>query len=387
MWYLNAYTILSLLGMAVLLSVLGLWKGRTGRFARKTVLLLFSVGFIAVYSAKLAVFSVLYVALNYALYRLILGVSDRWKKTAFVFAIAANIAALFVLRLFADGTFESEWFAPVLLLGLVYTLLKVINSFFHAYYVAEKPAPGLIEYACYLLFIPTFTSGPIMRFHEFLRDLRADKTITIEMVTDGVKRIIRGLFKKVVLVSLMMDGYQRLTEGDMTAAESAGTLLLYYVLLYFDFSGYSDIAIGFGRLMGIDVPENFKKPFSSPTLTQFWRNWHATLGDWFREHVFQMFATKSQSRLIAAFMALFVMVLVGLWHGIGILFILWGVYHGILLALENLLRQTTVNKRKTSKLQFWTRCAIVNLFVAFGTIFFSANTDVAEKILRGFGHW
>ncbi|MFC5532413.1 MBOAT family O-acyltransferase [Cohnella yongneupensis] len=387
MWYLNASTILSLLGIAIVLSLLSLWKGRTGRFARQSVLLLFSVAFIAVYSAKLAVFSVLYVSANYAFYRLILGSSQALRKPIFVLSIIANIAALFALRLFADGTFQNAWFAPVILLGLVYTLLKVINTFFHAYYVAEKPAPRLDEYASYLLFIPTFTSGPIMRFHEFLRDLRANKPVTAETIESSIKRIIRGLFKKLVIVSLMMDAYQKLVEGDMNALDSGCALLVFYVLLYFDFSGYSDIAIGFGRLMGIDVPENFKKPFSSPTLTQFWRNWHATLGDWFREHVFQMFASKSQSRLFSAFMALFVMVLVGLWHGIGILFILWGLYHGVLLALENVLRQTTVNKRKTPKLEYWTRCVIVNLFVAFGTIFFSSTPEMAEKIVKGFLHW
>lgn len=387
MWYLNANTILSLMGIAAVFAFLGLWSGRAWQAMRMPMMLLFSIVFIAAYSLKLAVFSVAYVIVNYALYRMVLASGGRLRKPLFVLAILANIAALLLLRFFAQGLLTHPWFAPVILIGLVYTLLKVINTFFHAYYIAEKPAPSIFEYASYLLFIPTFTSGPLLKFHEFLRDLRADYRLTGESLEWSVKRIIRGLFKKLVLVSLLMSVYQELLSGELNALQSAAVLVVFYILLYFDFSGYSDIAIGFGRLMGIQVPENFKKPFSSPTLTQFWRNWHATLGDWFRDHVFQTFAPKAGSRLYSAFMSFLVMFLVGLWHGIVPLFILWGVYHGVLLAIENLLKQTMVNKRKVSRFQFWARCALVNVFIAFGTIFFSESTEVAKNILKGFGNW
>lgn len=387
MWYLNAYTILSLLCMTALLALLAAWRGKSGIGLRKPLMLLFSFGFIAVYSEKLALFSMAYVMVNYGLYRLLLGSSGFIRKVWFIGSIAGNMGSLLLLRALAQGVLVHYWFAPVMLLGLVYTLLKVINTFYHAYYVAEKPGPTWIEYACYLLFIPTFTSGPLLKFHEFLRDLRQDYTLTSESLEWSVKRIIRGLFKKLVLVSLLVSVYQDLISGEMNVWQSGLALLAFYILLYFDFSGYTDIAIGFGRLMGIQVPENFKKPFSSPTMTQFWRNWHATLGDWFRDHVFQMFAAKAGSRLYSALIAFFVMLLVGLWHGFAPLFILWGVYHGLLLALENLFKQTMVNKRKVSKLQFWTRCAMVNMFIAFGTIFFSESTAVALKIVRGFGNW
>ncbi|MHA6481412.1 MBOAT family O-acyltransferase [Paenibacillus sp. strain BS8-2] len=387
MWYLNAYSIVSLVVMAALLAVLGLFSSSIRKPLRMPLILLFSVVFLSVYSLKLAVFSILYVIGNYILFRCVLGSAGWLRKPAFVGAIAANIVALFVLRLYAKGELTHAWFDAVLLLGLVYTLLKVINTFYYAYYVAEKPGPSLAEYACYLLFIPTFTSGPLLKFHEFLRDLRSDYRLDGELLEWSVKRIIRGLFKKLVLVSLLMMVYKELLSGDLNAWQSAAVLFVFYVLLYFDFSGYSDIAIGFGRLMGIQVPENFKKPFSSPTMTQFWRNWHATLGDWFREHVFQMIAPKAGSRIYAAFISFFIMFLVGLWHGISPLFILWGIYHGVLLALETLLKQTMVNKRKVSRAQFVARCVMVNIFIGFGTIFFSENTEVAMKILRGFSVW
>src|SRR5206468_7200830 len=125
--------------------------------------------------------------------------------------------------------------------------------------------------------------------------------------------------------------------------ESLFLMIWFYALIFFDFSGYSDIAVGFGRLMGYNIPENFKKPFQSPTLTQYWRNWHATLGDWFRDHIFMFFSRQTPTRWTAAGLSLLIMVLIGLWHGFSWLYVLWGVYHGILMGLENLLNKTTVN--------------------------------------------
>lgn len=386
MWYLNAYTIVSLLGMTALISALAAWTGSFGQKMRGPLILLFSLAFLAVYSRKLAVFSVLYVLLNFALYKLILGAAEKWRKPAFIAAIAANLAALLVLRLFSMEVLSHPLFAAVLLVGLVYTLLKVIDTFYHALYIAEKPGPGLMEYACYLLFIPTFTSGPLMKFNDFLRDLRGPYRLTAEVLEWSVKRIIKGLFKKLVLAAILVLVYNDLlASGDLRPWTSAAVLAVFYVMLFFDFSGYSDIAVGFGRLFGIQVPENFKKPFSSPTLTQFWRNWHATLGDWFRDHIFLFWAGKS--RFSSALISFVVMLLVGLWHGFQPLFILWGVYHGILLFLETVLHQTMVGKRKVSRLHYGSRCLAVNILVGFGTIFFSDSMDTAMRILKGFTAW
>lgn len=387
MWYLKAFTIVSLLGLSVFNAMLGAWVGAFGQALRKPIILLFSLSFLGLYSQKLVVFALLYVICNYGLYRLVLGMTGLWRKWAFSVSIAANIGMMLLLRLFSEGLIIHPWFAPVLLLGLIYTLLKVISTFYHAYYIADKPGPGLVEYACYLLFIPTFTSGPLIKFHEFLKDLRSPHRLTGETLEWAVKRIIKGLFKKLVLANLLMLLYNDLIAGELNAGSSSLVLITFYILLFFDFSGYSDIAIGFGYLLGIRVPENFKKPFSSPTLTQFWRNWHATLGDWFRDHIFLFWAGKTPTRLYSGVLSFIIMVLVGLWHGLELLFLLWGAYHGFLLFLENIWRQTTVNKRKVSRTHYWTRCILVNMLVAFGTIFFSENLGVASKILKGFLVW
>ncbi|WP_157857720.1 MBOAT family O-acyltransferase [Gottschalkia purinilytica] len=274
------------------------------------------------------------------------------------------------------------WLDVVLVVGLIYNLLKMIDLQFYAYYMSEKI--NLFDLVTYILFVPAFTSGPIMPYRAFNQQLYSYKEVDSISIEKFIKRIIRGLFKKIVIVKLFSYIYYSLLGLKINIFISILILMSYYILLYFDFAGYTDIAIGFGGLMGFDVPENFKKPFTSPTLTQFWRNWHATLGDWFRSHVFMPFAQFSQSRIFVGALSFMIMFLIGLWHGFNNLFILWGIYHGILLFLENVLNLTMVNKRKVKKSYFIFRCVATNTLVGFGTIFFSENIEIAKKILHGF---
>jgi alginate O-acetyltransferase complex protein AlgI len=208
--------------------------------------------------------------------------------------------------------------------------------------------------------------------------------VTAEELESSVKRIIAGMFKKIVIVPYMWDVFHRvLAAPELNTHQSLFLMVWFYALIYFDFSGYSDIAIGFGRLMGYNVPENFKKPFLSPTLTQYWRNWHATLGDWFRDHIFMLVSRKTPSRRTAAGLSMLIMTLIGLWHGFTWLYLMWGIYHGILLALENLLNRTTVNKRKVSKTYFYARCLLVQLCVTAAVIVYSENAETVLRIYRG----
>lgn len=381
MWYLNIYMILSLLGVVVLLAAVCGFTGGNMKGIRKVVLLIFSLGFVFVFSRKLAAFYVTYALFNYILFLLILKMKSK-NKFFFIGAIILNVGAISLLRVYDLIFITNTAFAPIIIVGFIYTLLKAIDTHYYAYYIENKVS--LINYINYILFIPTFTSGPIIKLKDFNEDINKEFKFNAGGLEKNVKRIILGLFKKVVLVSIMVSMYDSLLLENLNFFKSSVILILYYFLLFFDFSGYSDIAIGFGSLMGFRIPENFKKPFSSPTLTQFWRNWHASLGDWFREHIFNLFSRKINSRVIAGIMSFFIMLLIGLWHGFNLLFILWGAYHGILLLIENVLKLTMVNKRKVSVTYFWSRCFLTNALVAFGTIFFSQDLHVAAKILRGF---
>lgn len=374
MWYLNMNAVLALCGMAAVLMLTRFWPQN-----KRILVLLFNLSFLLAFSRELFVFYMLYTLLNFAGF-VFLCRTAHLRKMWFVALIAANVAAVSSLRFYGMSALEH----PVFLLGLIYNVLKVIDALYFAYYFGKEGQAKAIDYFNFVLFVPTFTSGPILKFRDFMADTKQPYAMTSELFEASVKRIILGMFKKMVIVPWMWNVFDRvLAHPELHTHHSLFLMVWFYVLIYFDFSGYSDIAIGFGRLMGYNIPENFKKPFLSPTLTQYWRNWHATLGDWFRDHIFMLVSRKTPTRWTAAGLSVLIMVLIGLWHGFTWLYLLWGVYHGILLAIENLLQKTTVNKRKVSKAYFYTRCLIVQLCVTAAVIVYSESAETVLRIYRG----
>lgn len=371
--------IVGLAGMIAALMLTRRWKQN-----KRILLLLFNLGFLLVFSHKLFLFYLVYVALNYAGY-LFLGQTASARRVWFLLLIAANVGAVVAGRFFEYGWSDSPVLGLFLTLGLLYNFLKVIDAYFFAYFFGKENRASLLDYANYILFVPTFTSGPILRFRDFMADTKKPYAVDAALFEESVKRIILGLFKKIVLVAWMSAVFNYVSAGELTVFHSVFLMVWFYIWIYFDFSGYSDIAIGFGRLMGYTVPENFKKPFLSPTLTQYWRNWHATLGDWFREHIFMFFSRKTPSKLTAAGLSMLIMVLIGLWHGFTWLYVAWGVYHGALLAIENLTNRSLVNKRKVSKTYFYLRCLLTQALVTFAVIVYlpSTKTDLILRIYRG----
>ena len=206
------------------------------------------------------------------------------------------------------------------------------------------------EYMTYLLFYPAFTAGPIDRIERFTKDLR--KVVVFRDAPEiglAGKRLVLGLFKKFVVA----DGLALFALNAANASQVAGagwTWLLIYayaLLIYFDFSGYTDLAIGLGHLVGIALPENFNAPYFRPNLTQFWNNWHMTLTQWFRAYWFNPLTRAMRTAKTAAGAAryspfgvllvtqLSTMVLIGLWHGVTWNFVLWGAWHGVGLLAQN----------------------------------------------------
>ncbi|PYI51212.1 MBOAT family O-acyltransferase [Paenibacillus flagellatus] len=376
-YLLNLHALAALLGMALVLMATRRWPGN-----KRILVLLFNLCFLYLFSRKLFLFSIAYTLVNYAGY-VWLCHAAKGRRLLFGTAIALNVAAVVSLRLFDMDVFEGTWFDAIYLFGLIYTVLKVIDAYYFAYYVGKQGKAPLLDFVNYLLFIPTFTSGPILKFRDFMADAKKPYTVSAADFEAGIKRIILGLFKKVVLVAGMTVVFKHVAGLELHVYHSVFLMIWFYALIYFDFSGYSDIAIGFGRLMGYTIPENFKRPFLSPTLTQYWRNWHATLGDWFRDHIFMIFSRSFTSRGAAAVLSIVVMVLIGLWHGFSWLYLLWGVYHGTLMALESLLQLSIVNRKKVSAFYFYGRCVVTQVLVTIGIVVYSGNTDVALRIYKG----
>lgn len=200
------------------------------------------------------------------------------------------------------------------------------------------PAFSLGEYFTYVLFFPAFLSGPIDRPERFLKDAHAAPAPFADSLMEGGRRLALGLFKKFVLADTL--ALAALNETNALQVNGAGwmwlILYLYAFRIYFDFSGYTDLAIGLGRLMGFKLPENFNNPYLKPSLTLFWNSWHITLAQWIRSYVFNPFsrAMRSREKPMAAWLVILlgqimVMGLIGLWHGITWNFLIWGLWHAL----------------------------------------------------------
>ncbi|HET7505753.1 MAG TPA: MBOAT family O-acyltransferase [Kofleriaceae bacterium] len=287
--------------------------------------------------------------------------------------IAALLAIAIALRLpsyfLPDRALSATLLGDPILhwIGFSYFLLKCIHVM-RGSARGIVAAPGALQLLHYVLFVPTLTSGPIYRLDTFVTQLEAPRQLSWDGVHDGLVRCLIGIAKKVVLVPTLAAIVSPLSARGLAGKPLAFAAL--YVLLYFDFSGYTDVAIGLGRLLGFQVPENFKKPFTSTTLTQFWRNWHATLGDWIRENVFiPLGGLRAEGAKLSA-IVLGSMLLVGLWHRFTLVFIGWGAYHGALLLLENWLGVKPLRPYRTPWWQLWLRYALIQAAAAGGMFAF-----------------
>lgn len=291
-------------------------------------------------------------------------------------ALIAITVALRVKQYFLPGVvLSASPIADDLLkwIGFSYFLLKGLHVMFASARGIVTP-PSLWTLLQYQLFLPTLTSGPIYRVEAFGKQLAEPKRVSWDHFEIGGLRILIGLFKKVVVVPVLTSW--------IVALHGRGVLLeppayvLTYAMLFLDFSGYSDMAVGLGRLFGFVVPENFKSPFTATTLTQFWRNWHVTLGDWQREQVFiPMGGMRAKGWALAGIM-LFSMVIVGLWHGFKLIFLGWGLYHGTAMLLEHKLGVRPLHAHRAPAWKLWLRYAIVQAVVIGGMFMFIGGPNL-----------
>ena len=205
------------------------------------------------------------------------------------------------------------------------------------------PELSLPEFATYVVFFPSLSAGPIDRAERFASDLRKEFHLTQDETLLAGQRIVIGLFKKFVIADAL--ALMALNDTLATQVRTTGwmwiVLYAYTFQIYFDFSGYTDIAIGIARLVGIKLPENFTSPYTKPNITQFWNSWHITLTQWIRSYFFNPFNRWIRGyKSIPAWTMLLLgqlatMFLIGLWHGITVNFILWGIWHGLGLFIQN----------------------------------------------------
>lgn len=228
-------------------------------------------------------------------------------------------------------------------LGFSYVSFRLLHTIFDRL-SGRLPPVSLAEFVNYVIFFPAFTAGPIDRIERFVRDMNQPIELDPSGWVEAGSRLASGLFKKFVLADgLAWFAINGVFAQNLEVPGPSWMLLYAYSLrIFFDFSGYTDIAIGLGRLLGVHLPDNFDSPYLKPNITQFWNAWHMTLTQWFRAYFFNPLTRlmRSSDKVFPDFLMIFLaqvstMIMIGLWHGITAGFLLWGIWHGLGLFIHN----------------------------------------------------
>ncbi|HEY5730376.1 MAG TPA: MBOAT family O-acyltransferase [Anaerolineales bacterium] len=298
---------------------------------------------------------------------------------------ALSLQTSIFLRTLTDRPIETASPLDLRWLGFSYIAFRLIHVL-RDKQTGRLSELSLPEFATYVVFFPALSAGPIDRAERFVKDLQQQFTLKQDELLIAGQRIAIGLFKKFVIADAL--ALIALNDSLATQVHSTGWMWLhlyaYTFQIYFDFSGYTDIAIGIAKLIGIKLPENFLSPYTKPNLTQFWNNWHMTLTQWFRSYFFNPFNRWMRGyKSIPAWTMILLgqfstMVLIGLWHGITWNFILWGAWHGLGLFIQNRWsdfakpRINTTNPRMQKALQLG-GVLLTFHFVTLGWVFFALS--------------
>lgn len=349
-----------------------------GRRMRTLLLLAASLFFYAWGDPRGIVILLLVILLNLLLVRLRDSrCGERGRYRLLILGVTSDVALLlyykylaFLFSFLPTGWASGLPAAPALMpLGISFYVFKVVSFQIDSYRKPALAQGGILDFALYVSFFPQVLSGPITRY-EAMRTQIDSLRPTREQFDRGAERFALGFIKKILiaerLAALANNAYALISPGLPLAWIGA---LAYMMQLYFDFSGYSDMAIGLGLFFGIETPENFRYPYAADSVQDFWRRWHISLSTWFRDYVYFPLGGSRCSVARTCLNTAIVFGLTGLWHGANLTFVVWGVYHAIFLILER-----TVLKRALPKTPKLLRRVYVLLAALCGWVFFRADS-------------
>ncbi len=262
----------------------------------------------------------------------------------------------------------NTWTLPAAPLGISFFTFEFVHYLYEVRVHDRPPIRNPFHFGVFAIFFPTLAAGPIKRFPEFVPQLSTLANPSAERWWAGLRRVIRGLFKKVCIADLLVE-YVHVFEqaSHPTAPLVAALAMVQGWRIYYDFAGYSDMAIGLAQMLNLTVPENFNRPYWSTNLQEFWRRWHMSLSSWIRDYIY---IPLGGNRVRRGFNLLVAMVLCGLWHGAAWHFAAWGVYHGVGLATETGIRRWQPALFRTGRIQQIAGWAICYTFVTYGWLIF-----------------
>lgn len=261
---------------------------------------------------------------------------------------------------FSDNIKAHTLYAP---LGLSFITFSSISYLVDTY--NEKAVTGdFIDCALYILFFPKIVSGPIVLWRDFQKQIdRRDNSL--ELTIDGINRIIIGFSKKLLLADVFGQILSKIGDNGIDQITAIASLIIYMLQIYYDFSSYSDIAIGVSKLFGFEFKENFNFPYRSKSITEFWRRWHISLGTWFKEYVYIPLGGNRKGKVITLRNLFVVFMLTGIWHGAGKNYILWGMINGVLVVVERIICEKPIYKKTPNFVKYLFTMLIVMFFWQF----------------------
>lgn len=230
-------------------------------------------------------------------------------------------------------------------IGISFYTFQAMSYTIDVYRNDVRVQKNLIDFGMYITMFPQLIAGPIVRYAD-VQDQLADRSVTTADFSEGIMRFVVGLGKKVLLANQMGAVWSDIYAlgGDVSALMAWTGAIAYTFQIYFDFSGYSDMAIGLGRMFGFKFPENFRYPYQSVSITDFWRRWHITLSTWFKEYLYIPLGGNRRGLARQALNLLIVWSLTGFWHGAGWNFVMWGLYYFVILFIEKLFLLKALDK-------------------------------------------
>ncbi len=352
------------------------------RKTRNLVLLLFSLFFYGYGEPIYVLLMILSIVINYFIAILMDKSSKR--KMYLVIDIIFNIGLLFLFKYFnfflanINNIFHLnlKFLSLSLPIGISFYTFQILTYVIDVYKKEVNVQKSIINLGCYISAFPQLIAGPIVRYSTVNEELN-DRKECIKDFSSGIRRFIVGLSKKAIIANEMAYVADTLFGYNLTEIGFLGMLIggiCYTLQIYFDFSGYSDMAIGLGRMLGFHFLENFNYPFISKSITDYWRRWHISLSSFFRDYVYIPLGGNKVSKLRNIFNIFIVWFLTGLWHGASWNFVLWGLYFFIILIIEKFALKDILKKLPN----FWQHVYTMSLVVISFIIFYFTDMNLLK---------
>ena len=306
---------------------------------KNIILLLFSLLFYFLGEPKYIIVLLLSCIINYYLSKLI--DKSKYRKLFLLIAVSYNVIQLLIFK-YTDFFIENinnilntnmSYLYIVMPIGISFFTFQALGYVIDVYNKKHKPASSILDFMTYICLFPQLVAGPIVRYSTIEEDLK-NRNHSFEKASIGIKRFIIGLSKKVLLANVLGEFIKSLVVD--TVLSSYLKPILFTLQIYFDFSGYSDMAIGLGLILGFRFLENFNYPLIASSITDFWRRWHISLSSFFKDYIYIPLGGNRVSELKWIRNIFIVWILTGFWHGASWNFILWGLYFGVILIIEKI---------------------------------------------------